>query len=348
MKLEIGKCIKKLRIQKGITQEELANYLGVSYQAVSKWETEANTPDIALLPQLSIFFGVTIDDFFKLSDREYFKQIENMILNERSIADEYFNNAKSFLNELLIKDSKNVEARCLLAKLYNHRAKSDHELAKNYAKEALLYDPTNRSLHVRLIEASQGITGDGYIDNHLELINFYKHFITENPEYIVGYIILINQLIADCRFKEAHQIIEQARKIEDRYVFYFFEGDIALGLGDREKAIEIWNNTVERFSHIWQTYACRADRFLKLGRVEEAIKDYHKCFDRQEKPRLVDGLCSLAPLYEERGEYDKAIRIWEQYRQVLQEDHGIMIGEALDAPMREIERLNKLKNSSMK
>lgn len=173
-----------------------------------------------------------------------------MILNERSIVDEYFNNAKKFLSELLIKDSKNVEARCLLAKLYNHRAKSDHELAKNYVKEALLYDPTNRSLHVRLIEASHGITGDGYIDNHLELINFDKHFITENPAYIMGYIILINQLISDCRFKEANQIIEQARKIEDHYVFYFFEGDIALVLGNREKAIEIWNNTVERFSHI--------------------------------------------------------------------------------------------------
>ena len=348
MKLEIGKCIKKLRIQKGITQEELANYLGVSYQAVSKWETETNTPDIALLPQLSIFFGVAIDDFFKLSDREYFKRIDNMILNERSISDERFNNAKKFLSELLMKDSQNVEARCLLAKLYNHRAKSDHELAKNYAKEALLYDPTNRSLHVRLIEASQGITGDGYIDNHSELIKFYQNFINQNSTYINGYIILINQLIADFRFKEAEQIIKQARKIEDRYILYIFEGDIALGLGYRERAVEIWNNTVERFSHIWQVYACRADRFLKLDRVEEAIKDYHKCFDMQEKPRLLDGLCSLAPLYEERGDYEKAIKIWEQYRMVLQEDHGITIGEALDAPMREIERLSRLKNSSVK
>ena len=347
MKLEIGKCIKSLRLQKGITQEELANYLGVSYQAVSKWETDANTPDIALLPQLSIFFGGTIDDFFKLSDEEHFKRIDNMLLNERIISDEGFAYAKKFLNELLMQDSQNIEALCLLSKLYNHRAKSDHELAKTYAKEALLYEPTNRSLHVRLIEASQGITGDGYIDNHSELIKFYQNFIIQNPTYITGYIILINQLIADSRFKEAERVIKQARKVEDRYVFYIFEGDIQLGLGHREEAVETWNETVERFSHIWQVYACRADRFLKLDRVEEAMKDYHHCFDMQEKPRLVDGLCSLAPLYEERGEYEKAIKIWEQYMMVLQEDHGITTGEALDAPMREIERLNNLKSSSI-
>lgn len=37
--MNIGKNIKDLRLQKGVTQEELAEYLGISYQAVSKWET---------------------------------------------------------------------------------------------------------------------------------------------------------------------------------------------------------------------------------------------------------------------------------------------------------------------
>lgn len=91
-------------------------------------------------------------DFFKLSDEEHFKRIDNMLLNERIISDEGFAYAKKFLNELLMQDSQNIEALCLLSKLYNHRAKSDHELAKTYAKEALLYEPTNCSLHVRLIE----------------------------------------------------------------------------------------------------------------------------------------------------------------------------------------------------
>ena len=62
MKIEIGQRIKSLRLEKGVTQEELANHLGLSYQAVSKWENNISTPDIQLLPLLSVYFGVTIDD----------------------------------------------------------------------------------------------------------------------------------------------------------------------------------------------------------------------------------------------------------------------------------------------
>lgn len=47
MKIEIGQRIKSLRIEKGVTQEELANHLGLSYQAVSKWENNVSTPDIS-------------------------------------------------------------------------------------------------------------------------------------------------------------------------------------------------------------------------------------------------------------------------------------------------------------
>ena len=46
MKVEIGQRIKSLRIEKGVTQEELANHLGLSYQALSKWATSISTPDI--------------------------------------------------------------------------------------------------------------------------------------------------------------------------------------------------------------------------------------------------------------------------------------------------------------
>ena len=62
--MKIGENIRALRVQKGLTQEQLAQTLGVTYQAVSKWETGANTPDIALLPALADLFQVTIDALF--------------------------------------------------------------------------------------------------------------------------------------------------------------------------------------------------------------------------------------------------------------------------------------------
>ena len=62
--MKIGENIRALRQRKMLTQEQVAVHLGVSSQAVSKWETSANTPDIALLPALTELFGVTIDALF--------------------------------------------------------------------------------------------------------------------------------------------------------------------------------------------------------------------------------------------------------------------------------------------
>lgn len=66
----IGKTIASLRKEKGIRQEELANYVGVSTQAVSKWEN-GGVPDIALLPEIANFFSVSVDSLFGRDITDY-------------------------------------------------------------------------------------------------------------------------------------------------------------------------------------------------------------------------------------------------------------------------------------
>ncbi len=62
--MKIGEKIKMLRKVQDMTQEKLADYLGVSFQAISKWECGFASPDISLLIPLSRLFGVTIDELF--------------------------------------------------------------------------------------------------------------------------------------------------------------------------------------------------------------------------------------------------------------------------------------------
>lgn len=62
--MKIGENIKALRKAQGFTQEQLADMLGISFQAVSKWETTANTPDISLLPEIAKVLGTSIDQLF--------------------------------------------------------------------------------------------------------------------------------------------------------------------------------------------------------------------------------------------------------------------------------------------
>ena len=60
----IGQKIKELRKKNDLTQEKLADYLGVSYQAVSKWETGVNTPDLSLIGPLTKLLHVKSCEWF--------------------------------------------------------------------------------------------------------------------------------------------------------------------------------------------------------------------------------------------------------------------------------------------
>lgn len=60
--INIARAIVNKRKEKGITQDDLANYIGVSKASVSKWETGQSYPDITLLPKLAAYFNISIDD----------------------------------------------------------------------------------------------------------------------------------------------------------------------------------------------------------------------------------------------------------------------------------------------
>ena len=63
--IKIGAFLKELRREKGITQEQLADELGVSGRTISRWETGSNMPDISLLVEIAEFFDVSIPEIIK-------------------------------------------------------------------------------------------------------------------------------------------------------------------------------------------------------------------------------------------------------------------------------------------
>jgi len=77
-KLNISKCIVQKRKEKGITQEKLAEYMGVSKASVSKWESEQSYPDILLLPELATFFNVSVDELLGYSPQLTNEDIKKM------------------------------------------------------------------------------------------------------------------------------------------------------------------------------------------------------------------------------------------------------------------------------
>ena len=117
----IGEKIKALRKAKRLTQEQLADYLTVSSQAVSKWETGASCPDIDMLPRLAVFFGTSVDDLLDFDRRRIDAEVDRLVEASVPLRAEP-EKAEAFYREALKKYPNNeVLLNCLLMAIPNSR-----------------------------------------------------------------------------------------------------------------------------------------------------------------------------------------------------------------------------------
>jgi len=102
--INIAKTIVNKRREKGITQEDLASYMGISKASVSKWETGQSYPDIAFLPQLAAYFNITLDelmDYKPQMTKEDIKKLYHRFSKE--FTEKPFDEVFTELNEIIKK-----------------------------------------------------------------------------------------------------------------------------------------------------------------------------------------------------------------------------------------------------
>lgn len=345
--MEIGNQIKALRTQRGITQEDLAQQLGVSAQAVSKWERDAATPDIQLLPAISAYFGVTIDELFALSDETRMERIQNMLWDERVLNPATVETDRVFLLEKGKREKNNGEVYRLLADIEYQLSEEHRRAAQDYAREAIDREPENNDAHSTFVQSSCGEWGAWYSTNHHELIDYYKKFVAEHPNWRSGYMWLIDQLIADNRLDEAQQYCdEMTAATETGYRTAMYRGEIAWADGRHGEALAIWDEMSREFADERGVWVSMGDYMARMARYEEAKQHYRKSMDVQTKfPRYLDGLTSIAHICEMQGDFEGAIAANEEELVLLREEWKITSGEEIDAHRREIVRLKELRDA---
>ena len=128
----LGETIAKLRKEAGMTQEALANLLGVSSQAVSKWETGTTMPDVLMLPLIADAFGTNVDALYGRKSRSL-----KMQLTKDNLPEEMY---KSFLEDMQhfwsnFDNDKDVD--CV------EKAKTTREMLKTYKNaQTMVYSHT--------------------------------------------------------------------------------------------------------------------------------------------------------------------------------------------------------------
>lgn len=340
--LDFGGRIKTLRLSKSMTQEQLAQRLRVSPQAVSKWENGVTLPDIQLLPELSILLGTSIDALFSMTDDKRMERIDNMLWDQRFLSREEFETEERFLKDKCLEPDAQARATLLLAELYCKRAREYRELASPLARKAIgLLPDYEKAAHTALFEAEGGVFPDWNDVNHHRTIAFYQDFIARHPSQRRAYLWLLDLLIDDGRCPEARKYLEKMNRLGESYHSDLYLGMILEKEGKPEEAAACWEGMTQKDPDNWQSWFARADRLAKRCAYPEAIALYEKALALSPRPRFTDPVNAIAQLYEIQGQYEKAIEFYQKEIEIVREDWNETQGEAIDEPLRNIARLKE-------
>lgn len=143
MEIKLGEKIKELRKRDGRTQEDLATALGVTAQAVSRWEANGGYPDMSMIPAIANYFHITIDALFGYNNdreakiREYVKKANQLLLEQTDDGTECIELMRKALEEF----PSEPQLQSFLAHALHMKGRQEAEIPNLYLEESVsLYE----------------------------------------------------------------------------------------------------------------------------------------------------------------------------------------------------------------
>lgn len=279
--MTLNEKIKSLRLQKRLSQESLGELLGVSAQAVSKWEQGATSPDISLLPLLAESFGVTIDSLFQdVSTRKYpgyggKRQELYAVYEHDGATDEDFRRAAEAYGEVILSGKADAQDYLCYGLLHRIRAIRDNEKALYYYRRAITECSEQRDL--QWMCAHQTLTNLlvdlGRVD---EAIAEHREWCEAEPDTAWAHVSLSYALERAGRLEEAWEEIETALRLDPEDVNVLTSaGDLCAKFGRPEDAITYWDRVPKDSPSISHLFS-KAEMLASIGKKEKAIRQYEE------------------------------------------------------------------------
>lgn len=288
MKLEFGEKVRSLRTERGLTQEKLADFLGVSFQAVSKWERGDTVPDIYMLPSIASFFGVTTD--YLLS---------------------YDVNKEKDISEYEKKYYQLWQAR-------------DGEALVSVLKEAITRYPAEYRLLVRYLSAlvwHKGKSNEAIIEAKNEIIAVYERIIDNctvdsirmwAKKIIIGFYIKLSSIEGTgITIKDAENILNELPLMQNSrdYMFCRFYKDERRDMASKAALSELLYllNDVITVNWVYRADVSTKERIealealISINKIVYTNEDFGKNYIN-----MAFSLASLGCFYYENGEIEKA------------------------------------------
>ena len=292
--------LRRLRLQKGLTQERLAELLGVSVQSVSRWECGNTLPDVLMLPELARLYGVTIDDLYRADACGYASYAQRLLaVYEASGRSEDFLTAEQEFARMEERTADDLRAWGVL---YHYMMSNCARLAQQKLEQAMAHPDVTEQVYLSaaqqrlLLLCAQG-AGAGEVRQYMEALD-------QNPG--------------------------------DRRLWLLTAAAQEFA-GEPERALEILRQGLERFPGFVPLMVHRGDVCRSLQRYDEAFDCWKRALELDSG--FLDAAYSMGFCFEELGRWRDAHRVWTELTREL-ERRGQIIERELTAGRAEIARRN--------
>ena len=250
MTIYLSENLKRLRREKGFTQETLADFLGVTFQSVSKWERGESYPDITMLPEIAGFFKVSVDDLLGINKAEEEEEIKRLLVEH-----------DNFTNSKLIKES-----------IYYLKDKypGDFRVQLRYMGYLINFD--NATQNTKKIESLyQNIQSSCTVDSiRICAKRFYIHYLE----------LMARDENSDITFADCEKIIKEMPRMRDGREMYFNcypenhpERDEIIQEAIEEEVF-LLDNTISRY-----LYDNRYSSEYRIALTEKAMEFFNFIYD---------------------------------------------------------------------
>ena len=280
MKLHLGKNIRENRRRMGLTQEQLADRLGVAFQSVSRWENGTTYPDMEKLPEIARLYGVTVDDLYREEIRAYANYAQRLVsVYEASDRTEDFLAAEQEFLRMPF-DTFTADDLRSWGVLYHYMVQYCISNAQRRLEQAMAHP--NASEDVYCSAAQQKIALMCDIGKGKEAAEQYSRQLADNPTDPRLWLLCT----------AAHHMI-----------------------GENDTALKTALSGIERFpeSDLLHYYAGEIAREQK--RFDDAFSYWRKALELDSG--LMAATYSMGFCYEELEQFDKAYQVWTSLTEEL-------------------------------
>lgn len=269
----ISQNLRRLRLDKEMTQEQLAAVLGVSCQSVSRWECGNTLPDVMLLPELARIYGVTVDDLFREKATAYPSYAQRLLaVYEASGRTEDFLAAEMEFCRIS-EESLTADDLRAWGALYHYMLKRSAQKARQKLQAAM--EHPHRTDAVFSSAAQQKVLLMCDLGRGDEAISQYERKRREAPDDAQNWLLCTAANHMAGNHKRAMEVAREGiSRFPDNAALYVYAGDICGALKQYDKAVDYWEKAYEM------------------------------------NPSMLDPVYAMGLCYEELGQYEKAYVVW--------------------------------------